>query len=186
MRKYTAKMMALSTFCGLLAAPAFAGVDLTPIIGYERVQKLVPDPHSTDRLTYGARLTLGVPLLAIEAEYTQGRDTETFTSQDLVITDTAQKARVGLRSGLGGSLLRIIGRGGVQAKQNHHVEAVGGTTTVDKHEPVSYKPYAGAGLRMGLSARMSVSVEVVAVFNKWPDMKKNDYETTAGLNIRIP
>ncbi len=40
--------------------------DIEPVIGYERVQKLVPTPHTSDRLVYGARAWLGFPLVAVE------------------------------------------------------------------------------------------------------------------------
>src|SRR5687767_3267052 len=78
------------------AAPFGLGIE--PIIGYERVQKVLPTQHTKDRLIYGARLTLGIPLLSAEAEFTRGTDTENFPSDDLTIKDTDDKLKLGLRS----------------------------------------------------------------------------------------
>lgn len=173
------------TAVALFAAPAFGAgfnLDLEPLIGYERVQKFVPTAHTTDRMVYGARMTAGLPLLALEAQYTKAKDTETFT--DLTVTDDTQKAKVGVRAGIQmGGLLRLTVRGGVQAKQNIHTETPDGGTASRETEPIAYDPYAGGGLRIALGSKIAFTAEVVAVFADWPDMNKNEYETTAGLTI---
>ncbi len=159
---------------------------LEPIVGYERVQKLVPTAHTVDRLVYGGRVTIGFLLLSLEAQYTNSKDTETFTSPDLTTTDTTAKAKVGLRSTLGlTSFARFVARGGVQATQNRHQESTGGVETVNTLEALTYKPYAGAGFKFRLASNISFTAEVVAVFRDFPDMNQNDYETTAGLELKF-
>ena len=43
-----------------------AAVLIEPVVGYERVQKVLPTPHTKDRLMYGLRVLMGVPLLSLE------------------------------------------------------------------------------------------------------------------------
>lgn len=160
-------------------------IGLEPIIGYERVQKLVPTTHTTDRLLYGARITAGFKLLSLEAQYTTAKDTESFSNPDLTVTDTGQKAKVGLRSTLGSGMMKLVARGGVQGFQTRHQESSGGVSTVDTTVPLVYKPYGGAGLKFRLSSQISFTAEVVAIFKKFPDMNQNEYETTAGFEIHI-
>jgi hypothetical protein len=167
-------------------AQARFGLTITPIIGYERVQKVLPEAHIKNRMVYGARATLGVPLLALEGQYTRGDDSESFPALSTTSRDITDKAKVGLRAGFGGSIVRLIARGGVQAKQNHYIEKVNGIETTNTIQPITYKPYAGAGLDIRLSSKISFTADATAIFNKWPDMKQNDYETTAGLNVRFP
>jgi len=171
----------------LFAFPAAALVDVTlePIAGYERVQKLVPNPHSRDRLVYGARLTAGVILFTGEAEYLRGSDTESFPTDDLTVLDAYEKARLGVRSGLKlGRLAAIFIRGGAQASRGREERTQAGVTiTVDS--PLRYDPYAGAGLRIGLSRRISLSAEVTAVLKNFPRMDDNEYLVTAGFAVHL-
>jgi hypothetical protein len=51
------------------------------LLGYERVQKLLPTPHMKQRLVYGARFTAGVSIIAAEAEALRGTDTDNDLSQ---------------------------------------------------------------------------------------------------------
>src|SRR4051812_15642989 len=91
---------------------------LEPLVGYERVQKIVPTQHTSDRLMYGGRAIFGVPLVSGELEYTRGMDTETFTSPSLTTKDTDDKVKAGLRSSIRlGSLFYLLARAGGQAKQ---------------------------------------------------------------------
>jgi hypothetical protein len=183
------KKIALS-LVAFLPAPALAAsllsLQVEPIVGYERVQKLVPTAHTKSRLIYGARLIAGLPLLSAEAELTRGTDDESFPDQGLTTKDTADKLKLGLRSGFGmGMLLRFTARGGVQATRNRHEETTGGVTT-SALEPTRYKPYAGAGLRARLAPKITASAEAVVVFNDINDLKQNEYQTTAGFAIRFP
>jgi len=164
-----------------------AGVHFEPIIGYEWVQKLVPSQHSSSRLVYGGRIIAGLPLLSAEAEYTRGSDTETFTSPAVTVTDNADRLKLGVRSSVGFlSLMSAHLRGGVQATQNQHQEVVGGVTTINRTDAISYKPYAGAGLRVGLGRRLSLSADVVAVINNINALNQTEYQTTAGFSVRLP
>lgn len=157
-----------------------------PVIGYERVQKLLPTPHMRQRLVYGARLTAGLFMLAGEAEVLRGTDTEHFIETGTTTTDTEDKLRIGIRARL--RLIRFanfILRGGAQASRNTHEETVAGVTT-RLEEPVKYRPYLGAGLQVGLSSNISFTADVTTVFRSFPNLTDNDYQTTASLTLRFP
>ena len=183
----------LIVLSALTSASAFAGkggglsIGLEPIVGFERVQKIVPTEHTADRLVYGARLTLGFPLLSLEGEYTQANDTETFADQGLVIKDAAQKLKVGLRSTATlTKAVKAFVRGGMQATRNTHTETTNGTVTLTEKQPEKWNPYAGAGFKVALGQKLALTGDVVAVFKKWPDMKKNEYLTSVGFEIKVP
>src|SRR4051812_25574505 len=83
---------------GALAAPPVA-ITVEPIIGYERVQKLVPQRHSRDRLTYGARARAGIPAVSAELEFTRAEDTEDFSGQALSrVKDQDDRLKLGVVS----------------------------------------------------------------------------------------
>ncbi len=165
---------------------AFISMQIEPIVGYERVQKLIPDKHTVDRLHYGARLSLGVPFLAGEATYIRAYDTEEFPSDNLTVKDTTDKAQLGLRGSfklIG--VIRASARVGGQASQNVHEEIVSGVSTKTT-ETIKVHPYAGAGLIVQLGRLFQFKADVTTVFTKWPDMNYNEYQATAGFAVKFP
>lgn len=185
------KKLVLALGMALATAPTFAAssmlkYEVEPIIGYERVQKLVPTPHTRDRLVYGVRVIAGLMMISGEAEYTRGMDTESFPLTATTRRDTDDKARIGLRSNLAmGRLFNFIIRAGAQAKQTKTENTVGAVTTTSI-SPIKYNPYAGAGLKMRLASNVSFTADVTAVFNDFPDMSQNEYMTTAGFAVSFP
>ncbi|MBC7691778.1 MAG: hypothetical protein H7222_08405 [Methylotenera sp.] len=168
------------------AGPSMVTTTVVPIIGFERTQKLVPTPHATTRLIYGVRVTAGVRLLSLESEYTHGMDSEAFPLQNLTTRDTADRVKLGIRSTFAmSSFLSTFLRAGGQATRNVHEETNSGvsTKTTDK---IKYSPYAGTGLDIRLFHNFSLTAGLTVVFNQFPDLKKNDYQTTAGFTIRFP
>jgi len=171
-----------------LTPAAHAGIrtSLEPIIGYERVQILRPDPHSTNRMFYGGRLTVGSNVFALEAEYTRAELEETNTSPTGTTTSVADKAKAGLRGGFAlGRLLRMNLRAGAQASKESIDVTTGGSTSRTE-VPLSYDPYGGAGFKLMLTPKTSLSAEVVAVFKDFPSMSGNEYQTSAGFAISLP
>lgn len=160
--------------------------EVEPVIGYERVVTLIPTLHTTDRLTYGARVRAGLPLLAVEAEYTRGSSSETYTAQDLATKDTADKAKLGLRSTLSlGKLLSFNARAGAQASRNTHEQTTGGVTTTTE-EAMEIHPYAGAGLTIKMGKKVAFNAEVVTVFRNFSRFEDNEYQATAGFILKVP
>jgi hypothetical protein len=168
------------------AAQAAIRTTLEPIIGYERVQILRPDPHSTNRMFYGGRLTVGSNIFALEAEYTRAELEETFPDVDTTTKSMADKAKAGLRGGFAlGRLLRMNLRAGAQAsKESIDVTTRGSTSRTNV--PITYDPYGGAGFKLMLTPKTSLSAEVVAVFKDFPSMSGNEYQTSAGFAISLP
>ncbi|MEO5968586.1 MAG: hypothetical protein ABIQ95_01560 [Bdellovibrionia bacterium] len=167
-----------NSFADLLA------VQIEPIVGYERVQQLLPTPHSVNRLIYGARVSAGLMMISGEAEYTHGVLQEDFP--DLSQTSASDRLKVGLRSGMGlGSLINLSIRGGVQASMTQTAQTVSGVTTTH-YTPLRYDPYAGATVRAKLGKNFNATVSVVAVIRDINHMEDNEYQTTAGLAISFP
>jgi hypothetical protein len=159
-------------------------LNIEPIVGYEKVQQLLPSPHSTNRLFYGARVTAGLLLLSLEGEYNHGEKEEVFGN--MTQKNIGDKVKVGLRSGFTlGPLLRFYLRGGVQASQERTEQTVDSDTTVT-YGPIAYKPYAGASLRLALTRKLTASADVVAVIRDMNNFEQNEYQTTAGFAIRFP
>jgi hypothetical protein len=182
--------VSLSTFhearADALSMMSGVSLKVEPIIGYERVQKFVPTLHSKERLLYGARATGGIPLISLEAEYTQSSDTESFSSPTLTVKDTDEKLKLGLQSRYPlNPFISVTGRGGGQAKRNTHVETSdsGSTTSSD---PITYRPYLGFLINADLPGKLNLSAGLTAVFNQFPDMSQNEYQSTFGFGVRLP
>ncbi|MEK6580297.1 MAG: hypothetical protein AABZ55_13815 [Bdellovibrionota bacterium] len=157
-----------------------------PVVGYERVQKLKPSLHFSNRLIYGVRARAGLPLASAEAEYTRGEDTESYPILSLTTKDTDDKLKLGIRSSFRLSgLFHLWGRGGVQGKRNRHEDTQSGVTTVTVGNFV-YRPYAGIGLSAGLGHNLELDGGVTVIFNDFPRMQTNEYETTLGFSVRFP
>jgi hypothetical protein len=177
----------------LVSAPALAfeppdsmSVSIVPVIGYQRSQRSSPTPHTHDHFVYGARVTVGVPHLSAEAEYTRGTDAEDFTAQGVATRDTDEDLKLGLRSTYAlAEMLSAYARGGAQARRNHHEETRAGVTTASDR-PTEWHPYAGGGLAVRLAAALSADLGITVVFRDFPEMSRNEYQTTAGLSIRYP
>jgi hypothetical protein len=162
------------------------GVDIEPVVGYERTQKLIPTPHTKDRLVYGARLTAGFLLLSAEAEYLRGTDSEVFTNPDFSTKDTSDIGKAGVRSTLRlGGLISFVLRAGLQAKRDSHELTLGGVTTTTT-DPIVAKPYAGAGLRASLASKIAFEANIVAIIIDQHNLSKNEYQATAGFTVHLP
>jgi hypothetical protein len=164
-------------FFPLVSHAAVPGVSTTiePIVGYERVQKFIPTSHSRDRLVYGARVTVGVPFLSAEGEYTRATDSETFASTLTTITETDDRVRLGAR--LNWNMLSLVTffiRGGVQARQSRHDTTVASVTTTST-DPIQYNPYLGGGLRAHLGSQFALTADVTTVFRNFPNFDRLGY-----------
>jgi hypothetical protein len=158
---------------------------LEPIVGYERVQALLPEPHTKDRLIYGLRASLGPRLLAIEVEATQGKDTESFPDDDLTISETAINAMVGLKSvPLYGRFIKWHIRAGGHARKVTRESTEAGVKTTTEPD-IAISPYAGTGLSFTLGPMFTLSAGITAIFTNEPLATEPEYQTTLGFSIRI-
>jgi len=182
--------VALLILAVLWSIPSYGllSTEIEPIIGYEREQKLVPTPHTKDRMVYGARAIVGFLILGAEAEYLRGQDTEDFPTLSFSTKDTSDKLKLGIRSTFRmGGLFALYLRAGGQATQSVHEETASGVTTVET-KPLVYRPYAGVGLRAKLTKRVSVVGDITAVFSEYfPNgMDRNEYQTSLGFSVKFP
>jgi hypothetical protein len=178
-------LVALSGCISNFALAAFR-TEVEPIVGYERVQKVIPTPHTRDRLVYGARLTAGILWVAAEFEYLNSTDNELFPALALSTKDVTDRAKAGVRVSM--NLARFLAfslRGGAQATKNRHTETLAGvsTTTI---EPITYRPYMGAGLTATLARNLAFRADATAVFPDFPSFRGAEYQATAGFAIRFP
>jgi len=184
--------MILRSFCALallfLSTSALAQLrfSISPIVGYEDIQKVLPYQHRTTRLFYGARVTAGFLMLSGEGEYTRANDTEVFSSPAETMTEQADKLKLGLRSTLSlSSMVYLSIRGGGQATQTMRDTTIGGVTT-RTWDPIIWLPYGGAGFRFQLSPKIFATAEMVVVWTNFPDMNSAEYQPTAGFQIALP
>lgn len=178
-------LVALSGLVTNYAHGAFRS-EFEPVVGYERVQKLIPTPHTRDRLVYGGRLTIGILWVGAEVEYLRSNDLENFPNLALATKDVTDRVKAGVRVSM--KLIRIIAftlRGGAQASRNIHTETLNGVSTITE-EPIVYRPYAGAGLTATLARNLAFRSDVTAVFPDFPSFLGAEYQVTAGFIIRFP
>jgi hypothetical protein len=157
------------------------GIEIHPIIGYEKVQRSYPVDHSSSRLIYGARLIVGPSLLSVEAEATTGQDKKDFPNQNLTLKETVYNGMLGLRSSVNLAFINVYARAGGHIRKTEREVTENNVTT--KTEPASYvSPYAGAGLYVG-PGPIKVHAGVTAIFTGRPKSDDVEYQYTAGLRI---
>lgn len=159
------------------------GITFEPIIGYERVQKLVPAPTMSSRLTYGGRIIAGLSIISAEAEYTHGAESQSVgaTTYDSM----GDRVKLGARSGVQFSIFTASLRAGAQAAWETSSTTVSGAKSTTTAGP-SYAPYGGAELRAHLYGKFSASAGAVLVFRDWNNLANTEIQTTAGFSIRLP
>lgn len=176
---------AVALFCAT-KSHAIVSTSIEPIVGYERVELLVPTRRTKERIVYGARVVVGLPLVSGEGEVTRAQSLDAFPATNSSVDNTTDKARLGLRSTFRlSSFISAFVRAGAQASRSTDVVTTAGVpaTTVN---PIAYQPYGGGGVRVRLGKNLSFTGDVTAVFRSFPDMNQNDYMTTASLAISFP
>lgn len=159
-------------------------ISIEPLIGYEQVQILLPTPHTTTRLFYGAAATVGVMMIAGEVQYTHAVNSEVYPT--LSQTNTGDRLKVGARSGFRlGPLFNIFVRAGVEAAQEKIEQTENGvsTTTIN---PVTFRPYAGAGARATLANKIFATGNVVAIITNINNLAQTEFQASAGFGVRLP
>lgn len=167
------------------ALPRGVNVKFEPILGFETLYRSSPTSHTVSRMTYGLRVIAGVPVIAAELEYTQGSDTETYSTAPEKIKYEDQKLKLGVRTTYNfAKIMNFVARLGGQATQTTISTTNSGITTEEK-ESIKYDPYAGGafGLYLGQSATLNIGTTVV--FRDTNDMKKNEYQTVISLGVGI-
>lgn len=180
-------LLTLFIISSALFAKAPEGLSITPIVGFERIQRTLPTPHMKTRTVFGARAVYRLPITSLEAEYTHGQDdaTDPVTSTSYKFVD--DKLRVGLRGDFNiASFLSWNLTGGVQGKQTKTTRTVAGATSTTSTK-TNTDPYVGTGLSVHLLNMFSLNADVTAVYAPTDDPALEDYEIrpTLGFTIRI-
>jgi hypothetical protein len=183
------KKLILLALASLITSTTYAaeGSSLTigPIIGYEKIHRYAPVERSVDRLTYGLRLVYGVPLLSVEAQLTQAKDTEDLPSYSLKVEEKATTGMLGVKSSfeiLQQSLSWYL-RGGAHGSKREVTKTQNGVITTE-NPGVKVSPYAGTGLNINIMNKVRLDAGITVVFPK-SSGEKNDYLGTLGFSIHI-
>lgn len=174
--------LSLLTFNTFGAAKDYLTIE--PIVGYERVQKLSPTPHTKNRLMYGLRANFGPPLISMEAQLTQANDTESFPEEDLTIKEEVINAMLGIRSNLSLGVLGFYLRAGGHARKSKLTTTKDGETT-EKEPAIRVSPYAGTGISINAANILRANAGVTAIFTGKPKGSDREYQTTLGFAIKI-
>ena len=159
---------------------------INPVIGYERVQKVYPTPHTSSRFIYGLRAQYGLRILSLEAEATQGKSDEAFPTQNITVKDTTTNLKLGLRSNfniLANTLSMYLRAGASGNKTKEERTESGVTTTVEPDFDIS--PYAGTGFNFRLLSNIYANGGITVIFTGEPEGSDYDYQTTLGFTVRI-
>ena len=161
-----------------------AEITIQPVVGYERVQKISPTPHTKDRAVFGARLIYGPPLFSFEAELTKANDTENFPDRNLIIKEDTTAAKLGVRSSFSFPFVRWYLRAGGAARKSTITETRSGV--VSERDPAIYvSPYAGTGLTVNIMGAFTADAGVTVVFTGQPKGSDREYQTTLGFGVKI-
>lgn len=158
---------------------------LTPIIGFERIQKFQPTAHMKTRGIIGVGAVYKFPVVSAEAEFTHASDTSNDVTTNTSYKDEDDKIKLGLRGNADlGPYLSSYLRGGAQAKQSTQTRSVSGlASTTSKTTKVN--PYVGTGLAIHLMQYLSISADVTAVYVPSSDPALSDYELQPSLGLTI-
>lgn len=160
-------------------------LSISPVVGYERVQKIEPEPRTKNRLYYGIRANYGPSLFSLEAEVTQARDSESFPDHDLQLKETATTGMLGIRSSfVRGNFVNWYLRGGGHARKVEITQTQGGVTS-EREPAIRVSPYAGTGLILKASTYFQLDAGVTVIFTGRPSGSDREYRTSLGFSINI-
>ncbi len=156
---------------------------ISPVIGYEQVQKNYPTPHTSNRLFYGLGVEVGPRAFSIEMQATQGKDSESYSG--IEIDETTTKLSLGLKSSMSASsFLNFYFRTGAQGKTSERVTTEAGVSTTEK-SAFYVDPYVGTGVNIAVANALTMSVGLTAVFTDYPNEGKIEYQTNLGFGLRF-
>lgn len=167
------------------AASSSENLTITPIVGVERIQKLVPTPTMKTRTIFGARALYKLPVGAAEAEYTHGQDSSYDSASSTTYKDVGDKAKIGLRGSLSmGPFLSSYLRGGAQGKQTKLTKTVSGASSTTS-TTTKVNPYVGTGLAIHLMQFFSLTADVTAVYAPTSTGGLSDYEISPTIGFSV-
>ena len=174
----------------LITVSAFASssssgnnLSISPIIGVERIQKMMPSPSMKTRTIFGARAVYKFPIVSAEAEYTHGQDSAYDQATSSTYQDTGDKLKLGLVEEFSlGSFMSTHLRGGAQAAQDKLTKTVNGanSTTVTT---TKVNPYIGTGVVFHIMQAFSLTADVTVVYIPAKTSGLSDYEVEPSVGF---
>lgn len=178
-------LILLSTSLWAASGSVPKGLIITPIAGFEKVQKFVPTPSMKTRMIYGARLVFPLPIGALEAEYTHGQDdsTDLSTTPNTFYKDSEDKVKLGLRGSASlGNYFSTYLRGGAQGRQNKQTKTVNNVSTTSTTQS-KVQPYIGTGIAIHLLQYFSLNADITATYTPTTTPNLKNYEFSPSLGI---
>jgi len=175
------------TSTSLWARSESDNLKITPIIGFERVQRFTPTPHMKTRGIIGIGAVYKLPVGAAEAEYTHGQDTSSDATTSTSYKESDDKVKLGLRGTADlGSFLSTYLRGGAQAKKSETTTTTSSGTST-KTSVTKVNPYVGTGLGFHLLQFLTLNADVTAVYvpTSTPGLSDYEIQPSLGLSIRF-
>ncbi len=160
------------------------GIQITPIVGLERVQKFEPTPQMKNRFFYGARVLYPLIVANAEAEYTHAYDTSYSSSTSTTYKDEEDKLKVGLRGTAAGAFASLSIRGGAQVRKNLHTVTTSISSSTKK-TTTKVNPYAGVGASLFFGSYISLSGEITGVYVPTSDSALDDIEYQPSLGLTL-
>ena len=105
--------------------------------------------------------------------------------KEVKTTETLRRARVGVTFDPGFWILIARAKVGAQASQREVELQESDEDPVTKTTPITYKPYAGAGLGVKFGPRMKVMAEYQWFFYKFPEYEPFEREVTVSFTVAM-
>ena len=178
-------LLSTQVFARSMGRYSKGSLSVEPVLGYEKVQSILPTPHTSNRLFYGIRANWGPELLSLEAEATQSKDDSTHENGTVEVSQTSKNYTLGLRSSYGlGRNFKWYLRAGGSARDSKYTKTEAGVTTTQ--EPATYiSPYAGSGLTLNMFGFFSLNAGITAVFTDHKNVSEPEYQSSLGFSVKI-
>jgi hypothetical protein len=152
---------------------------ISPVIGYQTLERTYPYHHNEGMLTYGARVVVGTYELAGEAEVQFGSSSESFNTPPVEIDTSFTMVRLGARKVFPVSdPVHILTRAGMEGYHFSDTYNYSYQNSTPDSPAWQFRPYVGAGLIFYLFKSLSISVEEVYVID-------TSWETGFGFRLYI-
>lgn len=163
-------------------------LSIKPIVGFERVQKLVPNPSMKTRFVYGVEALYSLPVGTAEAEITKAQDdsVDLSTTPNIRYKDEEVKGKIGLRGTMADGYFSMYLRGGAQIRQNQQTKTVDGQSSTST-STTKVQPYIGTGIGINVASYFSLDAGITVVYT--PSNKSGlsdfEYSPTMGFGIHF-
>jgi hypothetical protein len=186
MIKLNYTLILIFTFLFSLTVPAATpGLSIEPLYGIERSQRLFPAPAKTITKTFlGVRGVYGTKLISGELEVSQASNNEEFSATDTKVEYTTQRAMLGVRTyPFTSQYLGLFFRAGARAQMIKR-KVTTPTETSNEDSPLTFDPYAGAGVTLAFSNNFALSAGATLVYNR-DAPSSEQYDTQYNLSFTI-